>query len=167
MAFIDLDPWAQAPSGLGAINAIHPSRPWYNYYIYISVVRHFVRVHVHVYTCLLFQRSANLTVHAHTLQREIESYGKNTKWQKYSENVLCRVSLALPTLLIQWHREYCSTFGRSRPHPPTYCMHTREHAYSCSCHLNWWPFSSPYSNAVRTPTQGTAAVASKAKLWGN
>ena len=39
MAFIALNPQAQAPSGFGAINAIHvhPSRPWYNYYMYMHV----------------------------------------------------------------------------------------------------------------------------------
>ena len=55
-----------------------------------------------------------------------------------------------------------------RGHTHQLIAYKRACAYlSCSHHLNWQPFPSPYSNVMRTQTQGTAAVASNAKLWGN
>ena len=72
-----------------------------------------------------------LTVHAHALGKELPRY-KNRERQSYSENVLC---LALPSsssgigsgpmsVSIYGGSHGCSTFGTSRPHPPTYYMKT-------------------------------------------
>ena len=50
---------------------------------------------------------------------------------------------------------------RGHTHQLIACKIKRACAYlGCSHHLNWEPFPSPYSNVMRTQTQGTAAVAS-------
>ena len=99
---------------------------------------------------------------------------KNREWQNYSETFYaCMQSQTGITYPLDpvakgaawaWQpmaAPHC--IARSRSHPPTLILH----AHSCSHHLNLRQFPSPCSNAMRTLTQGTAAVASNAKLWGN
>ena len=60
---------------------------------------------------MIFQWSANLNcscacVICYATERDRELWRHtNREWRNYSRNILCKVSLALPTLLIQWRRE--------------------------------------------------------------
>ena len=137
----------------------------YTCIMYISAICH------SVYACLLFQWSATFNSSCACYQDTRTESGKATAKTFYAE------------LAWRYQPSWSSGIGsdprvaalaaqlladQGQTHQIIACKIERACAYlSCSHHhliINWRTFPSPYSNVMRTQTQGTTP---NAKLWGN